>query len=89
MKTIVLAASLAALLCSSAFAQDRAPRPGSGSKAQSSDQPGYAWRGYGSGHDAPYRAFNAADPREGLNSSARDEALRECSATSQKYAETT
>jgi hypothetical protein len=89
MKPIVLAASLAALLCSSALAQDRAPRPGSGNKAQSSDQPGYAWRGYGSGHDAPYRAFNAVNPNEGPNSAGRDTALRECAEVSRKYSEST
>jgi len=81
MKRLMMAA-LAALLCSAAFAQDVGPRPGTGSKAQSSDHPAFAWRGYGSGNDAPYRAFGAVNPREGLNSAAREPALRECAETS-------
>jgi opacity protein-like surface antigen len=89
MRAIVLAAALAALVAAPALAQDPVPRPGKSSKAQSSDQPGYAWRGYGSGHDAPYRAFGAVNPGEGLNSPTRDPALRECAATSQKYTEST
>jgi hypothetical protein len=70
----LMMAALAALLCSPAFAQDSGPRPGTGSKAQSSDHPAFAWRGYGSGHDAPYRAFGAVNPREGLSSAAREPA---------------
>jgi len=88
MKRLMMAV-FAALLCSAAFAQDVGPRPGTGSKAQSSDHPAFAWRGYGSGNDAPYRAFGAVNPREGLNSAAREPALRECAETSRKYTEST
>jgi opacity protein-like surface antigen len=89
MKTIVLAATVAALVGSPVFAQDPVPRPGKTSKVQSSDHPGYAWRGYGSGRDAPYRAFGAVNPNEGLNSAGRDTALRECADVSRKYSEST
>jgi hypothetical protein len=88
MKTLMMAA-LAALFCSAAFAQDSGPRPATASKAQSSDHPAFAWRGYGSGQDAPYRAFGAVNPREGLSSAAREPALRECAETSRKFTEST
>jgi opacity protein-like surface antigen len=89
MKAITLAAALAALVASPVLAQDPVPRPGKTSKAQASDQPGFAWRGYGSGHDAPFRAFGAVNPSEGLDGRARETALRECAETSRKFAEST
>src|SRR5215813_598088 len=86
-KTRMLAAALAALLGAPAFAQQPAPRPGS--KAHGSDQSGYAWRGHGRGHDAPYLAFGAAEPSQDFTGRDRDTALRECADMSRKYAEST
>jgi len=96
-KTRMLAAALAALLGAPAFAQQPAPRPGSKAQAsdqsgyawRGSDQSGYAWRGHGRGHDAPYLAFGAAEPSQDFTGRDRDTALRECADMSRKYAEST
>ena len=86
MTRLMMATALVALVGASALAQSPGPRPAPGSKTQSSDQPGHAGRGYGSGHDAPYRAFGAGSSK-GLDGATREKALRDCAEMSQKYSE--
>jgi opacity protein-like surface antigen len=93
MKTIMMAAAVAALLAAPAFAQTLDQARGTLSRTQASDEPGYAWRGYGSGQDSPYRAFGAVtpfgSPTNGHDGGSRDTALRQCSIESRKYTQTT
>jgi hypothetical protein len=104
MRTACTAMAITALVGTTAFAQttggakqraqtDTPPAPAQSSKKQASDQPGFAWAGYGSGHDSPYQAFNAVTPN-GIPGSAgasgdRMTAVSECAAMSRKYSQTT
>ena len=103
MRTVCAPLAITALIGTTAFAQttDGANRraqgdtplaPAQTSKKQASDQPGFAWAGYGSGHDSPYRAFNAVTPNgvPGAGpSSDRMTAVKDCAAQSRKYSQTT
>jgi hypothetical protein len=93
MKTIMMTTALVALLAVPAVAQTLGHTGGNASKVQATDQPGYAWRGYGSGSDAPLRAFGAVTPFSSPSgeraAGSRETALRECSAESRKYSQPT
>ncbi len=93
MTRIMMTTALVVLLAAPAFAQTLGHARGTAAKAQASDESGFAWRGYGSGRDAPLQAFGAVtpfgSPNEGPAGGSRDAALRACSAKSRKYTQTT
>jgi hypothetical protein len=93
MTRIMMATALVALLGAPAFAQTLGHARGTGAKTQASDQPGYAWSGYGSGHDSPLQAFGAVtpfgSPANAPDGGSRETTLRQCSAESRKYTQTT